>query len=266
MHPVGVANAWRPGGRASGAAFLGAAAALFAATAAGTAAWSAWMSGMGGTSMAWMPQPGQSWPVVAASFLGMWAAMTAAMMLPSLTPTLWRYRAAMGRAAAGSRPELVAALLGLGYLSVWLVVGAVAFPAGAALAALAMGWAPAAGALPLAAGLAVLLAGCYQLTAAKARRLACCREAPAPGDPLPGTTAAAWRYGVRHGLRCVRCCGGLMAVVLVIGVTDVRAMAVVAAAITAERLAPAGVLVARAIGVVTIGAGALLIARAVGLS
>jgi hypothetical protein len=45
---------------------------------------------------------------------------------------------------------------------------------------------------------------------------------------------------------------------------DLSLMAVVTAAITAERLAPAGARVARAIGVVGIATGALLIARAVG--
>jgi len=39
-----------------------------------------------------------------------------------------------------------------------------------------------------------------------------------------------------------------MAILLVIGVIDLRAMAVVAAAITVERLAPAGERVARATG------------------
>ena len=42
-------------------------------------------------------------------------------------------------------------------------------------------------------------------------------------------------------------------------------MAVVTAAITVERLAPAGERVARAIGVLVVGAGYVLIARAVGL-
>jgi predicted metal-binding membrane protein len=46
---------------------------------------------------------------------------------------------------------------------------------------------------------------------------------------------------------------------------DLRAMAVVTAAITVERHAPAGERVARAIGAVVVGAGLLLIARAAGL-
>jgi predicted metal-binding membrane protein len=54
-----------------------------------------------------------------------------------------------------------------------------------------------------------------------------------------------------------------MAILLVIGVMDLGAMAVVGAAITAERLSPAGERVARAIGALVVGAGLILIARAV---
>jgi hypothetical protein len=43
---------------------------------------------------------------------------------------------------------------------------------------------------------------------------------------------------------------------------DLRAMALVTAAITAERLAPRGELVARVLGIVFVGLGSLLIARA----
>jgi predicted metal-binding membrane protein len=56
-----------------------------------------------------------------------------------------------------------------------------------------------------------------------------------------------------------------MAILLVIGVMDLRAMAVVAAAITIERLAPAGERVARVTGAFVVGAGLFLIARAAGL-
>lgn len=53
-----------------------------------------------------------------------------------------------------------------------------------------------------------------------------------------------------------------MAIPFVAGVMDLRAMAAVAAAITIERLAPAGERIARAIGIVVLGAGFFLIARA----
>jgi predicted metal-binding membrane protein len=57
-----------------------------------------------------------------------------------------------------------------------------------------------------------------------------------------------------------------MAILLVVGIMDLLAMAVVAAAITVERLAPAGERVARGIGAVIVAAGLFLIARAAGLA
>jgi hypothetical protein len=46
---------------------------------------------------------------------------------------------------------------------------------------------------------------------------------------------------------------------------DLRVMAVVTAAITAERVAPAGERIAHAIGAIIVGAGLVLIGRAAGL-
>ena len=68
-------------------------------------------------SMAWMRMPGQTWPGAAASFLGMWIVMMVAMMLPSLVPMVWRYRAAVGRAGA-TRLAGPTALVGAGYFFV----------------------------------------------------------------------------------------------------------------------------------------------------
>jgi predicted metal-binding membrane protein len=79
------------------------------------------------------------------------------------------------------------------------------------------------------------------------------------------TAGTAWRHGLRLGLHCSYCCVGLTAILLVIGVMDLRVMAAVTTAITVERLAPAGERVARAIGAVVVAAGLLLIARAAGL-
>jgi predicted metal-binding membrane protein len=53
-----------------------------------------------------------------------------------------------------------------------------------------------------------------------------------------------------------------MVILPVIGIMDLRAMALLTAALVAERLAPAGERVARAIGVIVIGIGLFLIARA----
>ena len=259
--------------RASQRAFLGVSALLFAASATGTIVWCTSMTGDGEMpmpggwtmSMAWMRMPGQTWPAAAASFLGMWVVMMVAMMLPSLVPMLWRYRQAVGRPGE-TRLGRLTALVAAGYFFVWTVFGMAVFPLGVALAAVAMQRPPLARAVPITVGVVVLMAGALQRTAWKARQLACCREAPGRGRTLPADAGTAWRHGLRLGLHCSYCCAGLTAILLVIGVMDLRAMAVVAAAITVERSAPAGEVVARGIGAVVVGAGVFLIARAAGLA
>jgi predicted metal-binding membrane protein len=258
--------------RASQHAFFGVSALLFTASAAVTIVWCASMSAMGEMpmpggwtmSMAWMRMPGQTWPGAAASFLGMWVVMMVAMMLPSLVPMLWRYRQAVGGTGEMHLGRLTA-LVGMGYFFIWTVFGMAAFPLGVALAAVEMQQPALARVVPIAVGVVVLIAGSLQLTEWKARHLASCREAPGRGRTLPTDAGTAWRHGLRLGLHCSQCCAGLMAILLVIGVMDLRAMAVVTAAITVERLASAGERVARAIGAVVVGAGVFLIAHAAGL-
>ena len=82
---------------------------------------------------------------------------------------------------------------------------------------------------------------------------------------MPADAGTAWRHGLRLGLHCIHCCVSLIAIFLVIGVMDLRTMAVVAAAIAVERLAPAGERVARATGAVVVAVGLFLVARAAGL-
>jgi predicted metal-binding membrane protein len=271
MARIAIPEVSRPvaSGGAPRRAFLGVSALLFAGSAAVTTVWCAAMSGTGempmpggwAMSMAWMRMPGQTWPGAAASFLGMWTVMMVAMMLPSLVPMLERYREAVGP-ATGTRLGWLTALAGMGYFLVWTLFGVAAFPLGIALAALEMQQPALARAVPVAVGVVVLVAGGLQLTAWKARHLASCREAPGRGT-LTADAGTAWRHGLRLGLHCAACCAGPMVILLVIGIMDLRAMALVAAAVTIERLA--GERFARAIGVVVVGAGLLLIARAAGL-
>jgi predicted metal-binding membrane protein len=207
--------------------------------------------------------PGQTLPGAAAAFLGMWVVMMVAMMLPSLWPMLGRYRQAVGSAGEGRLGRLTT-IVGLGYFFVWTAFGMAVFPLGATLAAMEMRWLALARAAPIAASLVVLIAGVLQFTSWKSRHLACCRESPGQGRKLRADAGAAWRHGVRLGLHCSCCCAGPTAVLFVRGVMDLRVMAVVTAAITAERLAPDGKRLARAIGAVTVGAALLLITRAFG--
>jgi predicted metal-binding membrane protein len=248
-------------------AFLGVAASVFAASTAITIFECTSMSAMGGLtmpggrmmSMAWMRMPGQSWAGAFGSFLLMWLAMMVAMMLPSLLPALQRCRARL------ARPSL-SIVVALGYFVVSIAAGAVVFPVGVALAAVQMQWPFLAHAAPCAAGLVVVVAGLVQFTRWKAHHLACCREASGHGGAGATGTLSAWRSGLRLGLHCTCCCAPQMAVLLVTGIMDLRAMALVTAVITAERLLAAGPRIARGAGAVAVAGGLLVVAHAAGLA
>ena len=74
-------------------------------------------------SMAWMRIPGQTWLDAAASFMGMWVVMMAAMMLLSLVPMLASYRRSV-RGPDEARLGGLTALAGVGCFLVRAVVGA----------------------------------------------------------------------------------------------------------------------------------------------
>jgi len=191
----------------------------------------------GDARMVWMLMPGQTWAGAAASFVLMWTAMMVPMMAPSLAPALWRYR----RTAR-------AAIAAAGYFFVWALLGAAAYPLGLLFAGTDARWAPA---------VVVLAAGIVQFSAWKKKHLACCHELAHCCTPADG--ASAWLHGMHLGVRCALSCGNLMAVLLVTGVMDAVPMVTVAAAITLERIWPAG---ARVTGAAMVGAGVFLLERA----
>ncbi len=243
--------------------FYGFSALLFAASAVVTVIWCRRMSEMGmmpmpggwAMSMAWMP--GQSWSGAAVSFFGMWTVMMVAMMLPSLVPALWRFRQAHSGVGQGCL-DLLTGVAGAGYFLVWAALGLAVFPVGVAVADADMQWPALSSVMPMFAGVTVAAAGLLQFTPWKARTLACCRAATTFAGPA--APSAALRYGVWSGLYCVACCAPLTAVLFVAGVMDLRAMVLVMAAITAERLA--GPRVARLTGAALIATGLYLTMQA----
>ncbi|MFF4757108.1 DUF2182 domain-containing protein [Streptomyces sp. NPDC001292] len=180
------------------------------------------------------------------AFLVVWTLMTAAMMLPSTAPVAALY----ARTITVRRSRRMVAFT-VAYLLVWATAGLPAY-------ALAVGLGRAA-TLPAAAGTAVAAAvfavsGVYQLTPLKDRCLARCRSPiglmlryasyPGPSRDL--------RAGAHHGAFCLGCCWPLMLLLTAFGLMNLWAMVVLAVVITAEKLAPAGRLVARAVGVASI--------------
>jgi predicted metal-binding membrane protein len=163
-------------------------------------------------------------------FVGVWVAMTAAMMLPAIAPVI-----ALFRRMAGPGSVLAPSLFVAGYLLLWGAVGVAAFVvfrlAGGALAWDRSGrWV---------AGAVLLFAALYELTPVKDVCLGKCRS---PFGFLVGAwrdgRAGAVRMGARHGVWCVGCCWALMASLFALGVMNIAWTAFVAGLIALEKLAP----------------------------
>jgi predicted metal-binding membrane protein len=251
--------------RTSYLAFVGISSLLFAISVALTVTWCTSMSAMRGMpmpggwtmSMMWMRMPGQTWCEATASFLAMWVVMMTAMMLPSHVPVLWRYRRAV-RGRGESHVGRLTLIAGVGYFFVWTLLGLVVFSTGAALARVEMKRAVLARTVPVTVGAVMVIAGALQFTSWKAHHLARCRD-------MPADARTAWQQGIQFGFHCSLSCANLTAILLALGAMDLRAMTLVSAAITAERLTPAGERVAHAIGAVVIVIGLVMITRVIAL-
>jgi predicted metal-binding membrane protein len=159
-------------------------------------------------------------------YLGIWVTMTAAMMLPTVLPhAAWLARRA---------PAL---LFALGYLAVWTAYGLAVYTVYRLITSFDTSWLAWDEAGPYAAGVVIVAAGVYELTPFKRRSLRRCRMFP--------EDTGAFRGGLAHGLDCVGCSGGLMLVLFALGVMSLFWMAVVAAAIFAEKVLPRGIRLSR---------------------
>jgi predicted metal-binding membrane protein len=169
-------------------------------------------------------------------FAGVWVVMMAAMMFPSVAPTVALY-ARMARRAPRTAPLVFTA----GYLVTWTVAGLLAygtFRAGQALLGDELSWD---GAGRWLAGATLVAAAGYELTPIKDVCLAKCRSPlgfllGSWRDGLPG----ALEMGARHGGWCVGCCWALMASLFALGVMSLAWMALVAALIALEKTLPRG--------------------------
>jgi len=167
-------------------------------------------------------------------FLGIWVVMMAAMMLPSVAPTVALY-SRMTRQRSPLSPLLFAA----GYLVTWAGAGLVAFTLAATVSRFsgdALAWDRAG---RWVAGATLVVAAGYELSPLKNVCLGRCRS------PL-GFLLGAWRdgrrgaleMGVKHGAWCVGCCWALMASLFALGVMSVAWMALVAGLIAVEKILP----------------------------
>jgi predicted metal-binding membrane protein len=178
-------------------------------------------------------------------------AMMVAMMLPSVAPTVWRYQRHVR--AAGRTTLFV-----MGYASVWIAFGLALLAMSGGLSPTGMASAASPPHAPWAIGALMLGVGTVQRSRWKAKILLRCHPACVAARAVPSSRMIAWRDGLRLGVACALSCAAPMAVLLVTGLMDTRMMAVVTAAITLERVTPAGERVARATGALALVGGLVM--------
>jgi predicted metal-binding membrane protein len=188
-------------------------------------------------------------------FLGVWVVMMAAMMLPSVAPTVALYTR-----ITRERSPLSPWCFTSGYLLTWATAGVAAFVLGLVasnLAGGALSWDRAGHGL---AGATLLVAAGYELTPLKDVCLSKCRSPLGAllGSWRDGLTGAV-RMGARNGAWCVGCCWALMASLFALGVMSVTWMACVAGLIAVEKTLPWKRAVTLTTTVALAGVGVLLL-------
>ena len=164
-------------------------------------------------------------------FVSVWLVMMAAMMLPSVAPTVALY-------SKMSRRSLTTAFFVAGYLLTWTAAGVVAFLVGLLGRTIAgeVAWERGGRFLT---GATLLAAAVYELTPLKGVCLSKCRS---PLGMLLGSWRdgrwGALRMGIRNGAWCVGCCWALMASLFALGFMSPLWMVLVAALIAVEKTLP----------------------------
>ncbi|MGD1882696.1 MAG: DUF2182 domain-containing protein [Paracoccaceae bacterium] len=183
----------------------------------------------------------------------MWAVMMAAMMLPTLVPTLTNYEALMV-SADGTRAGWLGVLFG--YFIVWVLFAAVI--AGAQLALLFGGVIDMLGIpkWPLVGAALMIVVGLFQFSRTKEVCHGVCHS---PMSYFLGHWKTGFAGGLRMGLGlgafCVGCCWGFMALGFVGGVMSLLWMGLATLFMVIEKLPQIGQYVTKPMGFILILAG-----------
>jgi predicted metal-binding membrane protein len=187
----------------------------------------------------------ESMPGMALGSLGfyatVWVVMMAAMMFPTVAPTVLTYDSlreghrARGAGAAGDATGLFVA----GYLGVWTAAGLAAYALYELVRAIDPAFLAWDEAGRYVTGGVIVAAAVYQVTPLKRACLAECRSPMTfLAERWRDGRAGALELGIRYGGWCLGCCWALMAALFAVGVMSVGWMALIAAFILAERLLP----------------------------
>jgi predicted metal-binding membrane protein len=185
-------------------------------------------------------------------YVTVWVVMMAAMMFPSVAPTVVMYeRLRKGHRARGrDAPAEATALFVAGYLLVWTAVGVLAYGLLELVRSLEIDWLAWDEAGRWITGGVIVGAAAYELTPFKEVCLVHCRSPMMfLAERWRNGRAGALRLGAAHGAWCTGCCWALMAALFAVGVMSLGWMALIAAFIAGEKLLPWPVAAKRTVAV-----------------
>jgi len=188
--------------------------------------------------------------------LGMWCAMSLAMMLPSAGPMIFTYAEIADTAARKGEVIISPFILAAGYTIMWLGFSLVATAVHLSLSSATWPKADSPAAV-LASGAVFIVAGLYQFSPLKQACLhQCQRPFPFFFTHWATTPAGVFRLGLMQGGYCLGCCWALMLVMLATGTMNVVWMAILGAVMTIEKMT-ATPRFAKAVGATLIAFGAV---------
>jgi len=195
-------------------------------------------------------------------FMGGWALMIVAMMLPTSLPLVMLFDTVVRQRA--DRPRLMAALI-IGYIIVWMLFGALVYLGDSILhkAVHHVAWLEANTWAISAATL--VLAGLYQFTPLKYLCLDKCRSPFSfIAEHWRGRNALqeTLRLGIYHGLFCLGCCWSLMLLMFAVGVGNFGWMLLLSSVMATEKNMPWGRRISTPLGLLLILWGLAVTLRA----
>lgn len=208
----------------------------------------------------------QPWGVMDFSLMFvMWTVMMVAMMVPSTTPMVLMFASINRKRRERLDPIAPTGMFLLGYIVAWAWYSALATLGQWGLHSAALLSPSMVSSSPILGGVLLLAAGIFQFTPLKYACLTRCRS------PL-GFILNEWQEGIRgafimgfrNGNYCVICCWALMSLMFVAGVMSLLWMAVIAAFVLVEKVAPGGRWVSRISGLLLILWGSWMLMGALG--
>jgi len=198
-------------------------------------------------------------------FVAVWAVGMVAMMLPSVFPMVFAVIAATRTLPdeVNQQSVLLRSLqpiqFVLGYFGIWSAVGVAAYLALVLLFRFYPPFSNLGQLAGVAAGVAVFLAGVYQLSPLKQKALQACRS-PMSFIMTRWRSGTLGRFlmGTDYGFFCTKCCWAFMAVLVVVGAMNLLWMVLFASAIFVEKVLPQGLAVSKILGVLLMTVGVIL--------